>query len=204
MSEHGEHKLRYGMVVDVRKCMGCHTCTVACKTENDVPPGVWRTWVRIIEKGTYPNVTRSFLPVFCNQCENPICLQNCPVMATWQREDGIVMVDPHRCIGCKYCIASCPYDVRHVDPYRKIVRKCHFCYHRLDAGLLPSCVQSCPSNALTIGNLNDPNSEVSKLIAENPVHVLKPEMGTKPRVFYIGADIEAMDPFAGKETARYG
>jgi tetrathionate reductase subunit B len=191
-----KNKVRYGMVIDLRKCMGCNTCSVSCKVENDVPPGVFRSWVKVVEKGTYPNVRRSFLPVLCNNCENPICLQNCPVKATWQREDGIVIVDPHRCIGCKYCIASCPYNVRHINPIRKIVQKCTFCHHRVDAGLQPACVESCPPGARIFGDLNDPDSEISKLLAENATQVLKPEMGTDPRVFYIAADKAAMDPFA--------
>lgn len=191
-----KNKVRYGMVIDLRKCMGCNTCSVSCKVENDVPPGVFRSWVKVVEKGTYPNVRRSFLPILCNNCENPICLQNCPVNATWQREDGIVIVDPHRCIGCKYCIASCPYNVRHINPIRKIVQKCTFCHHRVDAGLQPACVESCPPGARIFGDLNDPDSEISKLLAENATQVLKPEMGTDPRVFYIAADKAAMDPFA--------
>jgi tetrathionate reductase subunit B len=191
-----KNKVRYGMVIDLRKCMGCNTCSVSCKVENDVPPGVFRSWVKVVEKGTYPNVRRSFLPVLCNNCENPICLQNCPVKATWQREDGIVIVDPHRCIGCKYCIASCPYNVRHINPIRKIVQKCTFCHHRVDAGLQPACVESCPPGARIFGDLNDPDSEISKLLVENATQVLKPEMGTDPRVFYIAADKAAMDPFA--------
>lgn len=191
-----KNKVRYGMVIDLRKCMGCNTCSVSCKVENDVPPGVFRSWVKVVEKGTYPNVRRSFLPILCNNCENPICLQNCPVNATWQREDGIVIVDPHRCIGCKYCIASCPYNVRHINPIRKIVQKCTFCHHRVDAGLQPACVESCPPGARIFGDLNDPDSEISKLLVENATQVLKPEMGTDPRVFYIAADKAAMDPFA--------
>jgi len=164
--------------------------------ENDVPPSVWRSWVKVIEKGTYPHVRKSFLPVLCNNCDNPICLQNCPVNATWQREDGIVIVDPHRCIGCKYCIASCPYNVRHINPTKKIVQKCTFCHHRVDAGLKPACEVSCPTGARTFGDLNDPESDISRLLAENATQVLKPEMGTEPRVFYINADNEAMDPFS--------
>lgn len=191
-----KNNVRYGMAIDLRKCMGCNTCSVSCKVENDVPPGVSRSWVKVIEKGTYPNVRRSFLPALCNNCENPICLQNCPVNATWQRDDGIVMIDPHRCIGCKYCIASCPYNVRHVNPIKKIVQKCTFCHHRVDAGLQPACVESCPPGARVFGDLNDPGSEISKLLAENATQVLKPEMGTEPRVFYIAADKDAMDPFA--------
>ncbi|TAK30085.1 MAG: 4Fe-4S dicluster domain-containing protein [Chloroflexota bacterium] len=180
------------MVVDLRRCIGCQACAVACKSENAVPLGVWRGWLKVIEKGTYPRVTRSFLPLMCNNCGNPICLRNCPTQATYQREDGIVMVDPHRCIGCKYCIASCPYDVRYLNPAKKIVQKCQWCNHRVDAGLAPACVNTCPTSALIFGDLNDPQSEVSKALATNAVTVLKPDRDTSPQVYYIAADSVAM------------
>lgn len=186
------------MVIDLRKCVGCHSCSVACKAENDVPPGVFRSWVKVIEKGNYPNVSKSFLPSLCNNCENPICVRNCPVGASYKREDGIVLVDPHRCIGCKYCMASCPYDVRFINPLRKIVQKCYFCHHRVDAGLMPACVETCIGRARVFGNMNDPNSDVAKLLATEPVTALKPEMATDPHVFYIGADLDAMDPMKGQ------
>ncbi|MDO8682087.1 MAG: 4Fe-4S dicluster domain-containing protein [Armatimonadota bacterium] len=191
-------QIRWAMVIDLRKCVGCHSCSVACKAENDVPPSVFRSWVKVIEKGKYPNVSRSFLPSLCNNCESPICVRNCPVGASYKREDGIVMVDPHRCIGCKYCIASCPYDVRFVNPIRKIVQKCYFCHHLVDAGLAPACVETCIGRARIFGDLNDPNSDVAQLVAKHPVTVLKPEMATRPQVYYIGADLDAMDPMKGQ------
>jgi len=196
----GKRRVRYAMVIDLRRCIGCHSCSVACKAENDVPLEVFRSWVKIIQKGHYPNVSRSFLPCLCNNCETPICLRNCPVQATWQREDGIVMVNPHRCIGCKYCMASCPYDVRYINPLKRIVQKCTFCDHRVDAGLLPACVETCLGRARIFGDMNDPNSEVSRMLSTNAVHVLKPEMGTNPRVFYVGGDLDAMDPLKGVES----
>ena len=110
------------------------------------------------------------------------------------------MVNPHRCIGCKYCIASCPYDVRHVNPLKRIVQKCTFCDHRVDAGLQPACVETCLGRARIFGDMNDPDSEVAQVLATNPVSVLKPEMGTDPRVFYVGADLDAMDPMKGVEA----
>lgn len=180
--------VRYAMVIDVRRCIGCHACSVACKSENAVPPGAWRMWVKQGEKGHYPNVSTAFLPVMCNNCEDPICIRNCPTQATYQREDGIVMVDPHRCIGCKYCIASCPYNARYLNPVKKYVQKCYWCYHRVDAGLEPACVNTCPTRALAFGNIHDPDSEVSRLLGRNSIAVLKPEKNTGPQVFYIGAD----------------
>jgi tetrathionate reductase subunit B len=183
---------RYGMVIDLRRCTGCSTCSVACKSENEVPLGVYRTWVKVVEKGRFPNVKRSFLPIICNHCEKPICVTVCPVKAAFQRKDGIVAFDPHRCIGCRYCMAACPYEVRYVHPWKNIVEKCTFCLHRVDEGLEPACVSACPTDALIFGDLNDPESEVSRMITYHPVQVLKPEIGTEPRVYYIAADIETV------------
>lgn len=196
-------KKRYVMVIDLRKCIGCHSCSVACKVENDVPLGVFSSWVKVIQKGKYPNVSRSFLPVLCNNCENPICVTNCPVGASYKRDDGIVMVDPHRCIGCHYCMASCPYDVRYVNPLKRIVQKCSFCFHRVDAGLEPACVETCLGGARFFGDKNDPTSKVSQLLATNPVQVLKPEMATNPQVYYIGADLDAMNPIKGWQESEH-
>ncbi|MDZ4247537.1 MAG: 4Fe-4S dicluster domain-containing protein [Dehalococcoidia bacterium] len=193
---------RYGMVVDLRKCIGCHACSVACKAELGVPLGVFRMWVKQVEIGFYPNVVTASLPSLCNQCSNPICLQNCPTRATYQLENGIVVVDPHRCIGCKYCIASCPYNVRHINPLKKIVQKCEFCLHRVEAGLEPACVNTCPTGALIFGDLNDHKSQVSDIIIRNAVQVLKPDRGTFPQVYYVGANMllmEARGPVGGEE-----
>ena len=185
---------RLAMLIDMRRCIGCHSCSVACKIENEVPPGVFASWVKIIEKGAYPNVGVSFLPSLCNNCVKPICLTNCPVIATWQREDGIVVVDPHRCVGCKYCMASCPYDVRFINPIKRIVQKCSFCAHRVDAGLEPACVSTCLGRARIFGDINDYRSEIHQIMSRNSVQVLKSEMGTGPQVYYINADLDAMDP----------
>jgi len=185
-------KLRYGFLVDLRRCIGCHTCSVVCKSENDVPLGVWRAWVKQIEKGIYPDVRRSFLPLLCNNCERPICVTVCPVRANKKRPDGIVTYDPHRCVGCRYCMAACPYEVRYLHPFKKIVEKCHWCLHRVEAGLEPACVAACPSGARVFGNLLDPQSKIARLIANNPVQVIQPEMGTDPRVYYIGLDEDAV------------
>lgn len=196
MSERGQH-VRWGMVIDLRKCIGCHACSVACKSENAVPLGVWRQWVKVVEKGVFPKVSRSFLPWLCNNCGNPICVRNCPVQATYQREDGIVMVDPHRCIGCKYCVASCPYEARFLNPLKGIVQKCQWCHHRLDAGLEPACVNTCPTEAIVFGDINDPKSRVSQIVATSPIQTLKPEKDTDPKVFYIAADLVTMRAYGG-------
>jgi tetrathionate reductase subunit B len=180
---------RYGMLIDARRCYGVHACSVACKAENGVPLGQTRSWVEYIEKGTYPNVTRSFLPRLCNHCEKPACVSVCPTGATWKRkEDGIVVVDDDICIGCKYCVHACPYDARYLNPITGTVDKCDFCIHRVSQGLEPACVEACPSRARIFGDLNDPESEISKKIARYPVTVLRPEKGTQPNVFYIAAD----------------
>jgi tetrathionate reductase subunit B len=182
-------KPRYGMLIDLRRCTGCHACSVACKSEFDVPLGSFRSWVEYVEKGTYPNVTRTFLPRLCNHCEQPPCVKVCPTGATWKREeDGIVVVDPDICIGCKYCIQACPYDARFLNPVTGAADKCDFCLHRVEKGLAPSCVNTCVGGARIFGDLNDPESEISKLVATNPVTVLRPEQGTEPNVFYIGLD----------------
>jgi len=181
--------VHYAMVIDARKCTGCHACSIACKTEFEVPLGVHRSWVEYVEKGTYPNVSRSFLPRLCNQCSEPDCVDVCPTGATYKRkEDGIVVVDADICIGCKYCMQACPYDARFINPTTGAADKCDFCLHRVVKGLEPSCVNTCIGRARIFGDLNDPNSEVAKLVATEPVTVLRQEMGTKPNVFYIGAD----------------
>ncbi len=188
-SKDSKRKLRYGMVIDVRRCIGCHACTVACKSEFDVPLGYNRAWVEYIEKGKYPNAGRSFLPRLCNHCSEPPCVSVCPTDATYKREqDGIVAIDDGLCIGCKYCIQACPYDARFLNPVTKVADKCDFCIHRISKGLVPSCVNTCVGGARIFGDLADPDSNVSKLIAANPVTVLRREMGTQPNVYYIGAD----------------
>ena len=192
--------VRWGFLIDLRKCIGCQTCEVACKMENDVHLGVWRSWVKKVEKGKYPHATRGFLPLLCNNCENPICVTVCPVNVNRIRPDGIVTFDPHRCVGCRYCMASCPYEVRYLHPTKRIVEKCNWCHHRIDAGLQPACVEACPTGARVFGNLKDPQSEIRRLMARNEVAVIQPEMGTEPQVYYINYDEEV---FATKRKFRW-
>lgn len=181
-------KRRLAMVIDLRKCIGCHACQVACKSEFNEPLGVWRSWVSVVEKGIYPNVKRYFLPRLCNHCENPPCVQVCPVKATYQREDGIVMQEDDKCIGCQSCIAACPYDVRFLHPTKKVVHRCDFCVHRIDQGYVPACVNTCMAEARIFGDLDDPKGKVFELVNKNPTQVFRPEMDTRPKVFYIGLD----------------
>ena len=184
-----DRSVQYAMVIDTRRCVGCHACTVACKAEFDVPLGATRSWVEYVEKGEYPNVSRHFLPRLCNQCSDPPCVRVCPTGATYKRaQDGIIVVDEDLCIGCKYCMQACPYDARFINPRTGTADKCDFCLHRVSKGIAPACVNTCQGRARIFGDMNDPDSEVAKLIATQPVTVLRQEMGTKPNVYYIAAD----------------
>jgi Fe-S-cluster-containing dehydrogenase component/formate-dependent nitrite reductase membrane component NrfD len=180
--------MRYGFVIDNTRCIGCHACSTACKSENEVPLGVARTWVKTVEHGTYPDVQRSFQVTRCNHCENPPCVTICPTGAMFQRPDGIVEFDKDKCIGCKACMQACPYDAIHIDPATKTAAKCHFCAHRVEAGLEPACVVVCPTEAITAGDLDDPRSKISQLVSISRLTVRKPEQGTKPKLFYIDDD----------------
>ncbi len=148
--------MRYGFVIDQRKCIGCHACTVACKEENQVPLGVNRTWVKYIEKGTFPDTRRYFSVMRCNHCDNAPCVTICPTVALYRRPDGIVDFDGDRCIGCKSCMQACPYDALYIDPETQTAAKCHYCAHRVEVGLEPACVIVCPVQAIVPGDLDDP------------------------------------------------
>lgn len=184
--------MRYGFVLDQRKCIGCHACTVACKTENQVPVGSFRTWVKYVEKGEYPDTRRHFGVMRCNHCENAPCVRICPVNALYTRPDGIVDLDGGKCIGCQSCMQACPYDALYINPDRGVAEKCHFCAHRVERGLEPACVIVCPVQAIVPGDLDNPRSEISQLVARLPSQVRKPEQGTRPKVFYLGADQDAI------------
>ena len=185
---------KYGFVIDQRKCIGCHACTVACKAEHDVPIGVYRTWVKYIERGEFPNSRRSFLVNRCNHCDNAPCVAICPTKALFQRKDGIVDFDSSRCIGCKSCMQACPYDALYIDPYSHTAAKCNYCAHRTEIGLEPACVVVCPEHAIIAGDLHNPQSEIASIVAHEPVRVRKPEQGTLPKVYYLGADEAAINP----------
>jgi len=195
--------VRYGFLIDNRKCIGCHSCTVACKTENRVPLGVNRTWVKYVEKGKFPQARRVFQVTRCNHCEKPPCVEICPVRAMFQRRDGIVDFNPDQCIGCKACMQACPYDAIYLDPMRNTTAKCHFCAHRVEVGLQPACVAVCPEQAIITGDLDDPASEIASLVGREPVRVRKPEQGTRPKLYYIDADESAIVPTAARHEAFY-
>lgn len=202
---------KFAFIVDITRCIGCGSCCVADRREYNVPDGHYRTWVEryIIDtedevyvdspdggihgytepRKDIPNPTRDtfFVPKLCNMCEEPSCVQVCPVGATFQTKDGFVLIDHKRCVGCGYCIQACPYSVRFLHPVTKTADKCTWCYHRVRKGLLPACVEVCPVQARKFGDLNDPESEVYKILHQHHViSVLKPDMGNKPALHYLG------------------
>lgn len=230
-AQESQRKPRWGMVIDLDRCIGCWTCAVGCKQENNEPLGIW--WNRIltigddsvadidVPQGEYPNLRLAYLPINCFHCENPPCTQVCPVGATYQREDGLVVMNYDKCIGCRYCEVACPYNLRSfnwekprqipessggdwkgekADPNaegfwvgaaekpprpRGTVEKCDFCIHRVDQGLQPFCIEVCPARARFFGDLNDPDSDVSKLILEKPTFRVREDLGTNPSLYYI-------------------
>jgi len=198
--------MRYGMVIDLRKCLGCMACTIACKVENHTRPGIFWTRVKDEEVGKYPTVKRIFLPILCMHCQEPPCVKVCPNEASYQREDGIVMVDHDKCVGCKYCMTACPYGARHFNEngngyfgpqltaneeigYERhkvgVAEKCNFCIDRLEQGRKPACVLTCIGKARYLGDLDDPESEVSQLIESRHGAPLLEELETKPSVYYL-------------------
>jgi Fe-S-cluster-containing dehydrogenase component len=194
--------MRLGFLLNQETCIGCHACTVACKSEHGVPLGAFRTWVKHIEKGTFPDVKRHFSVMRCNHCDDAPCMDICPTKALFRRKDGVVDFDRDACIGCKSCLQACPYDALYIDPESNTAAKCNFCAHRLDAGLEPACVIVCPVQAIGVGDLDDPNSSLSKLVADGAV-ARKPELGTKPKTYYIGADAASLDPLQIEDRGPY-
>lgn len=184
----------WAKIIDHEKCIGCHACTTACKSENEVPLGVTRTFVKYVDVGTFPEARRAFQVTRCNQCEDAPCTHACPTTAMYRRPDGIVDFDKSACIGCKACIAACPYDAIFINPEDGSAEKCNFCAHRVDVGLEPACVVVCPTEAILVGDLNDDSSAVAKIAQREPVTVRRPEKETKPKLFYRGGNQAALDP----------
>ncbi|MGA2594406.1 MAG: 4Fe-4S dicluster domain-containing protein [Bryobacteraceae bacterium] len=195
--------MNYGFIIDNRKCIGCHACTVACKTENHVPLGVNRTWVKYVEKGRFPNTRRYFQVTRCNHCEEPPCVEICPVTAMYQRKDGIVDFDADLCIGCKACMQACPYDAIYIDPERNTAAKCNYCAHRTEVGLEPACVTVCPEQAIIAGDLDEASSNIAQMLERHTVRVRRPEQGTKPKLYYIEAEESAIVPTAARHEPFY-
>jgi Fe-S-cluster-containing dehydrogenase component len=199
--------MRLGMVIDLRRCMACYGCQLSCKAENGTPPGVFFARVIKREEGTYPTTRQLFLPVLCNHCEDAPCVEVCPTEASHYAENGIVDIDHDKCVGCHSCMVACPYMNRYFNderrnyfgdagatPYEEarvarhpegVVMKCNFCRPRLAEGKLPACVSNCAAKARIFGDLDDPNSEVSRLIKERGGFTLHPEAGTGPNVYYL-------------------
>ncbi len=195
--------MNYGFIIDNRKCIGCHACTVACKAEHDVPIGVNRTWVKYIEKGEFPNTRRLFSVMRCNHCADAPCVSICPVTALFTRDDGIVDFDNRRCIGCKACMQACPYDALYIDPETATAAKCNYCAHRIDIGLEPACVIVCPEHAIISGDLDDPLSEIAQLAAREQTIARRVEKGTHPKLFYIDGDRASLTPLAAEQSHAY-
>lgn len=185
---------RLGFVLASDSCIGCHACTVACKSEHDVPLGVNRTWVKYIETGAFPNTGRTFSVMRCNHCDDAPCMTICPTSALHRAPNGVVDFDDSRCIGCKACMNACPYDAIYINPDTNTAHKCNFCNHRVEVGLEPACVVVCPTHAIITGDLDDPESEISRIVARDKTAVRAPEQGTNPKVFYRGVDQAALDP----------
>lgn len=210
----GRSSKLYAMGIQVDECIGCGRCVIACKIENNVPKEsfYFRTWVEryIIKRDKSvvvqcteggagelsdyfkeKDILRSFfIPKLCNHCENPPCAQVCPVGATFKTEDGIVLIDENRCIGCGYCLQACPYGARYMHPQKHTADKCTLCYHRIKRELIPVCVEVCPTQARVFGDMNSAASSLVRLMRMRNIHVLKPSLNTEPKVFYTGLDGE--------------
>jgi Fe-S-cluster-containing dehydrogenase component len=189
---------KWAKVLDQSRCIGCHACTTACKSENEVPLSVTRTYVKSVEVGQWPQARRAFQVTRCNQCDDAPCVAACPTSAMFQRVDGIVDFDKRICIGCKACIAACPYDAIFINPDDHSAEKCNFCTHRLEIGLEPACVVVCPVEAIIVGDVRDSSSRASRMINRYPVTVRRPEKETKPKVFYREAHQATLDPIAAR------
>jgi Fe-S-cluster-containing dehydrogenase component len=206
-------KFDWGYIVDTTRCIGCGACVRACRIENDVPETYFRTWVERFEinknevvrvdspngaaeslkENNFPAdeiVKAFFAPKICNHCVNSACTQVCPVGASYHTPDGVVLVDKEHCVGCGYCVQACPYGCRYIDHEKGVADKCTLCYHRIHKGLAPACVNACPRNARLYGNLKDPDSKLVKILHQRRYSILKPEMGTNPKCYYIGLDME--------------
>ncbi len=196
--------MRYGFIIDQTTCIGCHACTVACKTEHEVPLGVNRTWVKYIEKGAWPDTKRFFSVMRCNHCTDAPCVEICPTSALFKRNDGIVDFDTDRCIGCKSCMQACPYDALYIDPGDHTAQKCNYCTHRIEVGLQPACVVVCPEQAIIAGDLDDPTTKIAQMVKTERLSQRAVEQGTRPNLWYRGAEEANLDPLAASNPGDGG
>jgi Fe-S-cluster-containing dehydrogenase component/formate-dependent nitrite reductase membrane component NrfD len=197
-SEIPSQPVKWAKVIDHTRCIGCHACTTACKSENLVPLSVTRTYVKHVDVGVFPQTRRAHQVTRCNQCAHAPCVTACPTTAMFKRADGIVDFDKSICIGCKACMAACPYDAIFINPEDHSAEKCNFCAHRIDMGLEPACVVVCPTQAILVGDMNDSDSYVAQIVNREPVTVRRPEKETLPKLFYKGAHQATLDPLAAR------
>jgi Fe-S-cluster-containing dehydrogenase component/formate-dependent nitrite reductase membrane component NrfD len=190
--------IQWAKVIDHTRCIGCHACTTACKSENLVPLSVTRTYVKHVDVGVFPQARRAHQVTRCNQCAHAPCVTACPTTAMFKRADGIVDFDKSICIGCKACMAACPYDAIFINPEDHSAEKCNFCAHRIDVDLEPACVVVCPTQAILVGDMRDPDSYVAQIINRESVSVRRPEKETLPKLFYKGAHQATLDPLAAR------
>ena len=195
--------MQYGFLMDHRRCIGCHACTVACKSENQVPVGSFRTWVKYTEKGLFPAVKRHFAVLRCNHCSKAPCVTICPVNALEKRKDGIVDLDRDACIGCRACMQACPYDAIYLNEDSGAVEKCHYCAHRIEQKLEPACVVVCPTEAIVTGDLHDPTSKIARMVAAGGTLVRRSEQGTGPNVHYAGVEPVSLLPGRAERPDTY-
>ena len=184
-SKIGFKDVRYVMVIDTAKCVGCAACVFACKQENNVPEGYARDWIEQEVWGSFPNLAMENRSQRCQHCSNPPCVACCPTGASHIGRGGITLVDASRCTGCKACLAACPYDARYLHPETKTVDKCTFCEHRVKVGQMPACVEICPTNCLHFGDANDPNSEVHHLLSTRRYKTQLANLGTNPNLYWL-------------------
>lgn len=175
---------RYGMMIDTTKCVGCYACRVSCQMQNELPVDISFIKFYETETGVFPNVKNEIVPVQCQHCEDAPCVNVCPTKATYTTDEGIVLVDETKCIGCKYCVVACPYNARTQDHETGVIKKCRFCADLVANGEQPACVQTCISDARIFGDLDDPNSEVSKAIVKHNAKPLRPDLG-ETKIYYV-------------------
>ena len=192
------HQAQWAKVIDHTRCIGCHACTTACKSENVVPLSVTRTYVKHVDVGVFPHTRRAHQVTRCNQCAHAPCVVACPTSAMFKRADGIVDFDKSICVGCKACLAAFPYDAIFINPEDHSAEKCNFCAHRIDMGLEPACVVVCPTEAILVGDMHDPESKVAQIVSREAVNVRRPEKETLPKLFYKGAHQATLDPLAAR------